>query len=101
MPGKDLAARLRDCGFSQAKSHMSSLDPFELMQAEGILAANGITPAVTEAELAGGESVGGLKIKRKKKKTEEKEPDAPTPLVSTPHTSGATCLKSSRAHLGL
>jgi translation initiation factor IF-2 len=83
MPGKDLAARLRDCGFSQAKSHMSSLDPFELMQAEGILAANGITPSVSEAELAEEGSVGGLKIKRKtkKRKPEAKEPDAPAPLT--------------------
>jgi translation initiation factor IF-2 len=82
MPGKDLAARLRDFGFSQAKSHMSALDPFELMQAEGVLAANGITPSVSEKELIGGESVGGLKIKRKtkKKKTKERDPDAPTPL---------------------
>ncbi|HIF41061.1 MAG TPA: translation initiation factor IF-2 [Planctomycetes bacterium] len=81
MPGKDLAARLRDCGFSQAKSHMSALDTFELMQAEGILAANGITPSVSEEELNGGESVGGLKIKRKtkKKKAEETAPDTPSP----------------------
>ena len=90
MPGKDLAARLRDCGFSQAKSHMSSLDPFELMQAEGILAANGITPSVTEEELEGGGSVGGLKIKRKtkKKKSETVEPDEPTPPAPTDEPEG-------------
>ncbi|MDP6384929.1 MAG: translation initiation factor IF-2 N-terminal domain-containing protein, partial [Planctomycetota bacterium] len=90
MPGKDLAARLRDCGFSQAKSHMSSLDPFELMQAEGILAANGITPSVTEEELEGGGSVGGLKIKRKtkKKKSDAVEADEPTPPAPTDEPEG-------------
>ncbi|MDG1983609.1 MAG: translation initiation factor IF-2 N-terminal domain-containing protein, partial [Planctomycetota bacterium] len=43
MPGKDLASKLRDFGFSKAKSHMSALDPFELVQAQGLLEANGIT----------------------------------------------------------
>ena len=68
MPGKDLAAKLRDFGFGQAKSHMSALDPFEVLQAEGLLEANGISPsesAESAAEAAG--PLGGLKIKRKKK----------------------------------
>ena len=67
MPGKDLAAKLRDFGFSQARSHMSSLDTFEVMQAEGILGANGIVP-VNGGEEAIDSEIGGLKIKKKKKK---------------------------------
>ncbi len=35
MPGSDLAARLRDWGFSKAKSHMSALDDYEVVQAQG------------------------------------------------------------------
>lgn len=77
MPGKDLAARLRDFGFSQAKSHMSALAPFELVQAEGILAANGILPSAPEESSDNSESVGGLKIKRKTKKKKVKEDEAP------------------------
>jgi len=79
MPGKDLAARLRDCGFSQAKSHMSALDPFELVQAEGILAANGILPGAAEAEPEPDSSVGGLKIKRKSKKKVKAKEDSAEP----------------------
>ena len=77
MPGKDLAARLRDFGFNQARSHMSALAPFELVQAEGILAANGILPSAPEERSDNSESVGGLKIRRKTKKKKSKEDEAP------------------------
>ncbi len=76
IPGKDLAAKLRDFGFSQAKSHMSALDSFELMQAEGILAANGLTPGESSAAESDSPSVGGLKIRRKTKKKKPAEPEA-------------------------
>jgi translation initiation factor IF-2 len=89
MPGKDLAARLRDFGFGKAKSHMSALDEFEVMQAEAVLGANGIMRADAKpAEQPEGESLGGgLIVKRKLKKkvaeepaaTEEEEEEAPEP----------------------
>ncbi|MEM8711776.1 MAG: translation initiation factor IF-2 N-terminal domain-containing protein, partial [Planctomycetota bacterium] len=74
MPGKDLASKLRDFGFSKAKSHMSALDPFELVQAQGLLEANGISPVVTadDADEAGGEA-GGLRVKKRKKLKTESE----------------------------
>jgi translation initiation factor IF-2 len=65
MPGKDLASKLRDFGFSKAKSHMSALDQFEQVQAEGLLEANGITPSAP-AEAPADES-GGLRVKKRKK----------------------------------
>ena len=65
MPGKDLAAKLRDFGFSKAKSHMSALDPFELVQAQGLLEANGIAPAEQAEEPA--DAGGGLRMKKRKK----------------------------------
>ena len=69
LPGKDLAARLRDFGFSKAKSHMSALDEFEELQARGLLEANGIEPsAKTEAPAPDADTSGGLKVVRKKKK---------------------------------
>ena len=74
MSGKDLASKLRDFGFSRAKSHMSALDEFELMQAEALLDVNGIVRSGGE-QTAGtvAESGGGLKIRRKSKKTSEIE----------------------------
>ena len=65
MPGKDLASKLRDFGFSKAKSHMSALDPFEQVQAQGLLEANGITASEPAEEPA--EDSGGLRIKKRKK----------------------------------
>ena len=67
MPGKDLASKLRDFGFSKAKSHMSALDQFELVQAQGLLEANGIMPTVTETPDEGEDEGGGLRVKKRKK----------------------------------
>ena len=80
MPGKDLAAKLRENGFSQAKSHMSALDMIEQVQAEGLLAAIGITPVDAAAPAAAPEAkaTGGVLLRRKKKKSAEPE-EAPTP----------------------
>ena len=78
MPGKALAAKLRDFGFSQAKSHMSALDPFEVLQAEGLLEANGIVPVASEPEGDAQAALGGLKVKKKhkkKKKVQEPPPE--------------------------
>ncbi|MEM6671868.1 MAG: translation initiation factor IF-2 [Planctomycetota bacterium] len=66
MPGKDLASKLRDFGFSKAKSHMSALDPFELVQAQGLLEANGIMP-VSGGDEGPAEESGGLRVKKRKK----------------------------------
>ena len=82
MQGKDLAARLRDLGFGQVKSHMSALDEFEVLQARGILEANGLKPV----EVEGGESPSGgsdgLLLKKKKKK--KKAPTPPAPPEESP-----------------
>ena len=86
MPGKDLASKLRDYGFSKAKTHMSALDDFELVQAEGILQANGIVPVSSQAEEAPpkDEPHGGL-LKRKpgtlRKKTLPDPEAAPAPVA--------------------
>ena len=79
MPGKDLASKLRDFGFSKAKSHMSALDQFELVQAQGLLEANGIMPAANVDGDADAGTGGGLRVKKRKKKAkpaeEPREPD--------------------------
>ncbi len=74
MPGKDLANKLRENGFTQAKSHMSALDSIELLQAKGLLAAIGITEIHTDtapvkAKVA--ENATPL-LRRKKKKASHK-----------------------------
>ena len=67
MPGKDLASKLRDFGFSKAKSHMSALDPFELVQAQGLLEANGIMPVAGAGDDGDDAAGGGLRVKKRKK----------------------------------
>ena len=67
MPGKDLASKLRDFGFSKAKSHMSALDPFELVQAQGLLEANGIMPVAGADDDGDDAAGGGLRVKKRKK----------------------------------
>ena len=78
LTGKDCAAKLRDFGFSKARSHMTALDEFEAMQASGLLEANGIPP------VAGGEAgdegnVGGVKVKKKLKKRTADDAGEPSP----------------------
>jgi len=68
MSGKDLAAKLRDCGFSKARSHMSALDPFDLVTAQGVLEANGIMPSSETASTAE-TSGGGLRVVKRLKRT--------------------------------
>ncbi len=83
MSGKDLAAKLRDLGFSHIKSHMTALDEFELLQAQGVLEAHGFAAKQAEQESENDlESLSGGLIKRKKKKKAEaaavvEEPPAP------------------------
>ena len=66
LTGKDLAAKLRDRGFSQVKSHMTAIDDVELLQIQGVLEAHGIVP-VSAGEDESVESLGGGLILRKKK----------------------------------
>jgi len=82
MPGKDLAAKLRDLGFTQIKSHMTALKDAELLEIRGRLEAYGI---VGESSGTEEQSVGGLKIRRRKKKKPAEEPEATaTPAVEEP-----------------
>ncbi|TDJ66330.1 MAG: translation initiation factor IF-2 [Planctomycetota bacterium] len=78
MSGKDFAHKLRDLGFSQAKSHMSALDEFEVLQAQGILEAHGVigerAAVPTPQEVTGGLI---LRKKKKKKKVEPPATEAP------------------------
>ncbi|MDP6538205.1 MAG: translation initiation factor IF-2 [Planctomycetota bacterium] len=67
LTGKDLAAKLRDRGFSQVKSHMTAIDDIELLQIQGVLEAHGIVP-ITSGDDETVESLGGGLILRKKKK---------------------------------
>jgi translation initiation factor IF-2 len=84
MPGKDLAAKLRDFGFSKARSHMSALDPFDLVTAQGVLEANGIMP-VGEGVASPEVPSGGLRLfKRMKKSSAEGEEAAVTELEPEP-----------------
>lgn len=71
LSGKDLASKLRDLGFSQAKSHMSTLDSFEVLQVQGVLEAHGMVlkvddPVKDEAKVT--DAGGGLILRKKRKK---------------------------------
>src|SRR5262245_54055458 len=92
MTGQELAAKLRDLGFAQIKSHMTALSDFELLEIQARLEAYGI---VGEAA-AQVTTVGGLKIKRKRKAPspteaepveepeEEPAPPSPAPVAEEP-----------------
>ncbi len=69
MPGKDLAAKLKDLGFSKVKSHMSALDPFDLVTAQGVLEAHGIMPVGEGAPAAEAPASAGLKVVKRRKKS--------------------------------
>ncbi len=82
MPGKDLAAKLRDYGFTKARTHMSALDDFELVQAEGLLQANGITPvAAKEEEAPASDAPVSNMLKRKVKRKAPVAAPAPEPAA--------------------
>jgi translation initiation factor IF-2 len=76
MSGKDLAAKLRDLGFTQIKSHMTALSEFELLEVQARLEAYGI---VGESDSEAAATMGGLKIKRKKKTAKQEAPAAEPP----------------------
>lgn len=90
MPGKDLATKLRENGFLQAKSHMSALDPIELLQAKGLLAAVGITELAaaaassTTAVSASGSAAPLFRRKKKSGVTAAPAVEAPSPEEADP-----------------
>ncbi len=63
MTGQELAAKLRDLGFTQIKSHMTALSDFEVLEIQARLEAYGIV-GESAAQVT---NVGGLKLKRKRK----------------------------------
>ncbi len=65
MSGQDLAKKLRDRGFDWIKGPMSALDDFQVLQAQGLLEAEGRKSA-TQVESA--DVGGGLVLRKKKKK---------------------------------
>ena len=97
--GQDLAKRLKDRGtFGPIKSQMSVLDEFQVLQAQGMLEAEGLMPvgssvSVTATEGAPDTFAGGI-VKKKKKKLSltgdveeerpEPEPAAPVPAAAVP-----------------
>ncbi|MEW6073071.1 MAG: translation initiation factor IF-2 [Planctomycetota bacterium] len=74
MTGQELAAKLRDLGFTAVKSHMTALSDFEILEIRGRLEAYGI---VGESAGDGPDALGGLKIKRRKRKAAEGEEEVP------------------------
>jgi translation initiation factor IF-2 len=83
MSGQDLAAKLRDLGFTQIKSHMTALSDFELLEIQARLEAYGI---VGESGAGGGGAQGGLKIKRKVKAPRKPEGETAEPLPTSEET---------------
>ena len=80
MVGKDLAAKLKDMGFTQVKSHMTALDYFEVLEVQAKLEAYGIISPTAKKEESGEDLGGGLIVRRKKKgPTKEAAPKAPAP----------------------
>lgn len=80
MVGKDLAAKLKDMGFTQVKSHMTALDDFEVLEVQAKLEAYGIISPTAKKEESGEDLGGGLIVRRKKKgPTKEAAPKAPAP----------------------
>jgi translation initiation factor IF-2 len=90
MSGQDLAAKLRDMGFTQIKSHMAALDDPTLLQVQGALEAHGlVTESASRSGLGGPD---GLIVRRKKKTTGPTAPASPAlpPAAPAPssHTAG-------------
>lgn len=80
MVGKDLAAKLKDMGFTQVKSHMTALDDFEVLEVQAKLEAYGIINPSAKKEESGEDLGGGLIVRRKKKRpTKEAAPKAAEP----------------------
>jgi translation initiation factor IF-2 len=75
MTGQELAAKLRDLGFTQIKSHMTALSDGDLLEIQARLEAYGIV-GESASQVT---TVGGLKIKRKRKASGEELPEDSAP----------------------
>jgi translation initiation factor IF-2 len=87
MTGQELAAKLRDIGFAQIKSHMTALDDVEVLEIQARLEAYGIVGESNSQS----QNVGGVKIKRKRKLSEagteaHEEPKEPEVAAVQPLT---------------
>jgi translation initiation factor IF-2 len=83
MTGQDLAAKLRDLGFTQIKSHMTALSDAQTMEIQGRLEAYGIVGESTRE--SSDDDLGGLVIRKKRKKLKvEPEPAAPAKKAPAP-----------------
>jgi len=81
MTGQELAAKLRDLGFTQIKSHMTALSDGDLLEIQARLEAYGIV-GESAAQVT---TVGGLKIKRKRKAGgDEPVEEAEAPALEPP-----------------
>ncbi|MCC6407633.1 MAG: translation initiation factor IF-2 [Planctomycetes bacterium] len=86
LTGQEFATKLRELGLADIKGPQSTLDEFQLLQVEGLLAAHNLNRA--QAADTGATHAGGLTIKSKKKKklgadgeelVAHEEPAAPIP----------------------
>ena len=82
MTGKDLAAKLKDMGFTQVKSHMTALDDFEVLEVQAKLEAYGVITEVKKADE--GEDLGGGLIVRRKKKRKKTDEPVEAPAAAAP-----------------
>ena len=82
MTGKDLAAKLKDMGFTQIKSHMTALDDFEVLEVQAKLEAYGVISEVKKADE--GEDLGGGLIVRRKKKRKITDVPVEAPAAAAP-----------------
>ncbi|MCE9595267.1 MAG: translation initiation factor IF-2 [Planctomycetes bacterium] len=78
LTGQEFAVKLRELGLGDIKGPQSTLDEFQLLQVEGLLAAHNLNRS--QSGDAAATQTGGLTIKRKKKKLDSDEP-----ATSAPH----------------
>ncbi|QDU68250.1 translation initiation factor IF-2 [Engelhardtia mirabilis] len=87
MTGQDLAAKLREMGFAQVKSHMTALPEADLMLIEGRLDAYGYSRSGGDASAEPEPETGGLVIKRKKKRRKPgEEEEVAAPVAAEPES---------------
>ncbi len=91
MTGQELAAKLRDLGFAQVKSHMTALSDPEVLEIQARLEAYGFIGEATGTTV---QTIDGVKIKRKKKKPPAEPKKAPV-AVPEPEPSDPVIAESS------
>jgi translation initiation factor IF-2 len=78
MSGQELAAKLREMGFTQVKTHMTAIPESDLMLIEGRLDAYGYTRSGGDAPSPAADG-GGLIVKKRKKRKKPEDQPAPAP----------------------